>query len=168
MKKSYIGRGGNLLMPHNQDLSLRDQLKPFEHHCRKAGLKLTHQRLEIYRELASTDDHPSADQVYSRVQARLPTISLDTVYRTLLTFEHSELVARVYAFNNRARFDANLVPHQHLACTRCKSIKDFHWQPFEEMKPPAETKQWGDIMSKDAVLRGVCRKCSTMGRKKSK
>ncbi len=151
-------------MRANQELSLPDKFKPFEHHCRKAGLKLTPQRLEIYRELALTDDHPSADDVYSRVQVRMPTISLDTVYRTLVTLEHCGIVARVCAFDGRARFDANVMPHEHLACMRCKSIQDFHWQPFKQLEPPVEARQWGDVMSKDVVLRGVCKKCLAMER----
>jgi Fur family peroxide stress response transcriptional regulator len=140
-------------------MSFDDRVKAFEARCRKAGLKLTHQRLEIYRELASTYDHPAADDVYKRVQKRMPTISLDTVYRTLLTFEQFGLAARVHAFDDRARFDANVSPHQHLACIRCKSIQDFQWQAFEEMPSPPKARKWGQVQSRHVVLKGVCREC---------
>jgi Fur family peroxide stress response transcriptional regulator len=146
-------------MKNAQSISLDEKVKAFEAHCRKAGLKLTHQRLEIYRELASTYDHPAADDVYRRVQKRIPTISLDTVYRTLLIFERFGLAARVHAFDDRARFDANVSPHQHLACTRCRSIQDFQWQTFEQMKPPAKATKWGEVQSKHAVLKGICNEC---------
>ena len=146
-------------MQKNQRISLHDKVKAFEAHCRKAGLKLTHQRLEIYRELASTYDHPAADDLYKRVQKRMPTISLDTVYRTLLIFEQFALAARVHAFDDRARFDADVSPHQHLACTRCKSIQDFQWDTFEQMKTPAKARKWGEVQSKHVVLKGICRKC---------
>ena len=36
----------------------------FERVCRDAGIKITHQRLEIYRELAQTGDHPDAESVF--------------------------------------------------------------------------------------------------------
>ena len=146
-------------MQADQRLSFQDKVRAFEGLCRKAGLKLTHQRLEIYRELASTYDHPSADDVYKRVQERMPTISMDTVYRTLLTFEHFGVAARVHAFDGQARFDADVSPHQHLACIRCKSIEDFDWEAFEQMKPPAKTKKWGEVKSKHAVIKGMCKKC---------
>jgi Fur family peroxide stress response transcriptional regulator len=151
----------------DQRLSFRDKLRAFEALCRKEGLKLTHQRLEIYRELASTYDHPSADEVYKRVQKRIPTISLDTVYRTLLTFEHFGVAARVHAFDGQSRFDANVSPHQHLACIRCKSIQDFDWEAFKHMKPPAKTKEWGEVKSKHAVLKGMCKECLKKDCKKS-
>jgi Fur family peroxide stress response transcriptional regulator len=154
-------------MQTDHSLSIQDKVKVLEGFCRKAGLKLTHQRLEIYRELASTYDHPSADDVYKRVQERMPTISIDTVYRTLLTFEQFGLATRVHAFDDKARFDTNVSPHQHLACIRCKSIQDFDWEAFDQMKPPDKTKQWGEVESKYAVLKGICKECLKKDRKKA-
>ena len=109
--------------------------------------------------MASTCDHPSAEDVYKRVQKRIPTIALDTVYRTLLTFEQFGVATRVHAFDDKARFDANVSPHQHLACTQCKSIVDFHWQDFQQMNAPAEAEKWGKVQSKYAVLKGICKQC---------
>ena len=48
-----------------------------------AGVKLTHQRLEIFREVASSVEHPDAEAVVRSVRKRMPTVSIDTVYRTL-------------------------------------------------------------------------------------
>ena len=59
------------------------RMNRFVQSCRKAGAKLTHQRMEIYREVAQTGDHPDAEKVYQGVRERLPTLSQDTVYRTL-------------------------------------------------------------------------------------
>ncbi|MBW1859339.1 MAG: transcriptional repressor, partial [Deltaproteobacteria bacterium] len=146
-------------MQTNQTESPQDRLRTFETRCRREGLKLTHQRLEIFRELVSTYDHPSANAIYQRVQTRIPTISLDTVYRTLLTFEDCGLVARVPAFDDQGRFDADLSPHQHLACTECKCVEDLHWEGFEDINPPLKTKEWGDIKSKHVVLKGICKAC---------
>ncbi len=52
---------------------------------REAGLRLTHQRLEIVRVIAADETHPDVETVYRAVRERVPTISLDTVYRTLAT-----------------------------------------------------------------------------------
>ena len=146
--------------------NLQDRIKAFEGNCRKAGLRLTQQRLDIYRELASRDDHPSAEDIYAEVSSRMPTISLDTVYRTLATLELNGLIFRVHAFDDRARFDANLSPHQHVVCTGCESVKDLQWQAFEVMKLPTETKEWGHVETKRVVLRGICKKCLEKKEKK--
>jgi len=47
--------------------------------CRKAGLKLTHQRYKVYLELLKSCDHPAAEALYKRLLVKIPTISLDTV-----------------------------------------------------------------------------------------
>ena len=55
---------------------LKDALK-------RSGLKLTHQRLEIFREVATSGIHPNAEKIFNGVRERMSTISLDTVYRTV-------------------------------------------------------------------------------------
>ena len=72
-------------------MSVEDRLRDFEEVCRKEGLKITHQRLEIFRELLNSHDHPTVEKLYHRLQPKLPTISLDTVYRTLTILEQHGL-----------------------------------------------------------------------------
>ncbi|MBW1980901.1 MAG: transcriptional repressor [Deltaproteobacteria bacterium] len=127
--------------------------------CRNGGLKLTHQRLEIFEELVRAEDHPSAEMIFKRVQSRTPTISLDTVYRTLATFERFGLISKTHVSDGRARYDADLSPHHHLVCSRCKAISDFHWQEFDSIEPPEEVRNWGVATSKVAVMSGICKHC---------
>jgi Fur family peroxide stress response transcriptional regulator len=44
------------------------------------GQRFTEQRAAVYRYLADTDIHPTADEVLSAVRRELPGISLATVY----------------------------------------------------------------------------------------
>ena len=66
---------------------LERRSKAFSNACRRYGLKSTYQRAEIYRELASTEEHPDVETIYARVRSRIPAVSLDTVYRTLRLLE---------------------------------------------------------------------------------
>ncbi|MBW1971134.1 MAG: transcriptional repressor, partial [Deltaproteobacteria bacterium] len=59
------------------------RMERFNEICRNSGEKLTHQRIEIFREVAQTGEHPDAEKVHQGVRKRMPTVSLDTVYRTL-------------------------------------------------------------------------------------
>jgi hypothetical protein len=59
-------------------LEVGRRLLRFKDAARKAGVKLTHQRLEIFREVASSIDHPAVEAVFRAVQSRIPTVSLDT------------------------------------------------------------------------------------------
>ena len=137
-----------------------DELKEM---CRRGGLKLTPQRWEIYSQLAADKGHPSAEVIYRRVREKMPTISLDTVYRTLASLEKIGAAARVEASEDKARFDADMTPHNHLICTVCKSISDFSWPEFEALEPPGIIDDWGRVSDKNAVLRGVCNACRKSG-----
>ena len=150
-------------MPASSQDIIGYQQDDFVEICRQAGLKLTHQRMIIHAELAACKDHPSAETIHTRVKSSIPTISLDTVYRTLATFEDIGAVVRIDVSEGPVRYDADLSPHHHCICTRCKAIKDFRWETFDVMGLPEETGGWGRIMSKNVVLRGLCRECLTCG-----
>ena len=45
--------------------------------------RMTRQRMLILEELRGMCSHPTAEELYSRVRARMPHISLSTVYRNL-------------------------------------------------------------------------------------
>jgi len=136
-----------------------EALKTLEKAFKTSGLRMTHQRLEIYRELARAKDHPSAEAIFRRVQSRVPTISLDTVYRTLATFEDSGLIARVQVSDDHGRFDGDVSPHHHLICIRCKRIADFGWESFDGAELPESAVNWGRVTDKNVVVRGICKAC---------
>ncbi len=94
--------------------------------CKVLGLKVTPQRAAIYRELANTDQHPSAESICQKIRNYYPNISLTTIYRTLETFEKFGLVSVVNILYNAARYDANLEPHHHLVCVVCKKVEDYY------------------------------------------
>lgn len=126
---------------------------------RKGGVKLTQQRLEIYRELMGAGDHPSAEEVYNRVTDRLPTVSLDTVYRTLDMLERLGVAARVEVLDDRSRYEPKREPHHHFVCTACKGIVDFPWPAVDSMPAPPQAEEWGKVVSRHLELRGICSGC---------
>ncbi len=146
---------------------LDKKISTFEELCRSKGLRLTHQRLEILKELIQDTSHPSAEDVYRRIVKRLPMISLDTVYRTIALFEENGLVKRVEVLDDKSRYDSNLEEHQHMVCVRCKRIEDFNWQGFDKLRVPGNVRNWGTVMSKHVELRGICKECLKKERKRT-
>lgn len=141
-------------------MTLREKLQHFEIACREAGLKVTPQRLEIFRELASAGDHPTAETLYKRLQKTMPTLSLDTVYRTLTTFEEYDLILRVQTTESHARFEAEMQKHHHAICTQCHRITDFYWDICDTSELPAQMTGWGQIKNRQITLKGVCAECA--------
>ncbi len=143
------------------------KLEELRQACQETGLKLTHQRMEILREISSTTDHPSAETVFRRVREKLPSVSLDTVYRTLATFSELGLVDKLNVAQDYSRFDADVSPHHHLVCSRCNSIQDFHWEDFDAMEIPEDARMWGHADGKHVIVSGICSKCLQADEKKN-
>jgi Fur family peroxide stress response transcriptional regulator len=125
--------------------------------CREAGLRMTHQRMEIFREVAGTGEHPDADTIFQRVRQRLPTVSHDTVYRTLASLEEMGLVRRVDPLRGGTRYDANCDNHHHFVCTECGSMADLYLN--EEPALPEGIENLGSAESLHLQVRGVCLNC---------
>ncbi len=137
----------------------QEQYENLKKICNNAGIKLTHQRLEIFKEATKTRDHPSAEIIYNRLRKKLPTIAIDTVYRTLATYDVLGVVKTLHLMGERAVFDANLDKHHHFVCTRCKKIEDVYWPDFDSTKLPGEFKSLGLIQSRHLELHGLCPHC---------
>lgn len=136
-----------------------DAIKQLQTIFRNAGLKITHQRIEIYKELINSKDHPTAEMLYSRLLKKLPTISLDTVYRTLTTFVNHKLANPVETPASLSRFEAAQIPHHHLICTSCNSITDFFWPELTTIQLPQTITQWGKPGHMVVVVYGICNSC---------
>jgi len=131
----------------------------FTSKCREAGLKVTPQRIAIYRELLQTDEHPSAEMLYEKVKKTFPSISLDTVNRTLLTFNEIGVAFTVEGSGGARRYDGGLHEHQHFRCVKCKKIIDFHHKPFDNIKLPPQICQQFKVLRKSVYLEGLCNLC---------
>ena len=140
---------------------LKSMMDHFKDVIRNSGVKLTQQRIEIFRELARTGEHPTIETVYGRVRRRMPTVSLDTVYRTLDLFKGLGLVSTLRPLHDRIRFDANRTSHHHFICTRCGIIRDFYDQALDRLDIPASANRLGRVESTHVELRGLCARCSS-------
>lgn len=126
----------------------------------RTGLKVTHQRIEIYREVAGSENHPDAETIFKGVRKRMPTVSLDTVYRTLWLFIDVGLMTTLGPPREKVRFDANRKTHHHFVCTRCGRACDFYSAQFDGLKVPSAVKKLGGVESTHVEFRGLCARCS--------
>jgi Fur family peroxide stress response transcriptional regulator len=143
---------------------VEQRLERFRAAAREAGVKLTHQRLEIFRELASSLEHPDAETVLRGVQPRMPTVSLDTVYRTLWMLNDLGLITTLGPRRGNVRFDANLRPHHHYTCVRCGLTRDFESEDLDGLRIPRSVRSFGSVVDTHVEVRGTCDEC---GRKAS-
>ena len=90
------------------------------------GHRFTEQRAAVYRYLAETDVHPTADEVYLAVRQNLTGISLATVYKSLETLVGCGLAVKLAYGDGSARYDGQTDPHHHARCLACGQVVDIH------------------------------------------
>ena len=130
-----------------------------------AGVKLTHQRLEIFREVASSVEHPDAEAVLRSVRKRMPTLAIDTVYRTLWMLNDLGLITTLGPRRDSVRFDANLEQHHHYVCVRCGLTRDFKSAELGALSMPAAIQELGRVITTQVEVRGVCSRCAAAASK---
>jgi Fur family peroxide stress response transcriptional regulator len=134
--------------------------KNLVNNLKKAGLRVTPQRLAIYRCLVSSDDHPTAQTLFEQLQHTLPSLSRATVYNTLQALEHHGLVQKIgEAGDGAVHYDANATPHINLVCTRCHRVEDFWDASLEGVGERVVSRSGYRVHSMRVAYYGLCPRC---------
>lgn len=120
---------------------------------KRAGLKLTPQRMAIVRELSGDLTHPTAQDLFERLRPAFPTMSFATVYNTLDALAAHGLL-RSIRLGTAVRFDPNTTSHHHAVCDACGVIVDL---PAE---PPPRNAHGFRVRTEERTYRGLCSRCS--------
>jgi Fe2+ or Zn2+ uptake regulation protein len=137
----------------SSDLRLREALQA-------GGQRFTEQRAAVYRYLARTDVHPTADEVYSAVRRDLPGISLATVYKSLETLVGCGLAVKLTYADESARYDGRTDPHHHARCIACGSVTDIPGEiPTREVDALRRRTEGFTITGYRLELSGYCSDC---------
>ena len=123
---------------------------------KRAGLKMTPQRMAIVRELDGDESHPTAQELYERLLPAFPTMSFATVYNTLDALAKNGLIRTLRVpEGNAVRFDPNTTAHHHAVCDACGVIVDL---PCSEA-PPKHAHGF-TVRAEERTYRGLCSRCS--------
>jgi Fe2+ or Zn2+ uptake regulation protein len=124
---------------------------------RERGLKITPQRVAIFRALHGNAAHPTADAVYATVAADMPSISLRTVYQTLNDLADMGEIGSLDLGSGAARFDPNVDDHHHVVCDVCGAVADVH----VDLAGVAPVDPAGFVVDRaQVVFRGRCASCA--------
>jgi len=135
----------------------------FREKCKKHNLKITPQRIVIYKELLKSKNHPNTDVLYKSVKKIIPDISFDTVNRTLLTFSEIGIVNIVEGYGEPRRYDPNIENHHHFRCVKCNTIIDFDYKSYDNIEVPEKINKKFVVRNKKVLLEGYCNKCRKKG-----
>lgn len=126
----------------------------------KKGYRLTPQRLMIVEAIEDSDDHISAEEMYSHVVARYPNVNISTVYRTLDLLKRLGLVTETDLGGGRFRYHpAHKGHHHHLVCRACGNITDLDESLLAPLEKALERQYGFSAELRHLAITGLCSWC---------
>ncbi len=124
-------------------------------------LKVTKQRRAVLEAFLGIEDHVSAEDLYRIVSDREPKIGLATVYRTLSLLTESGLASELDFGDGQKRYEHKYLHghHDHMICTKCGKIIEFHNQMIEKLQEKVASEHEFKMTSHKLDLFGICKDC---------
>jgi Fur family peroxide stress response transcriptional regulator len=129
---------------------------------RAKKLKLTPQRIAIYKYLSSTKLHPSAETVYKALQDQYPTMSLATVYKGLKTLVQVNLIQELNVGEGKFRYDGNPFRHPHIQCLSCGKVNDIEGIDLIILNEKIKHLTSYEVISNQVYFYGICIDCKNI------
>ncbi|WP_446897629.1 Fur family transcriptional regulator [Clostridium sp. LBM24168] len=126
---------------------------------REKKLKLTPQRIAVYKYLKSSKDHPSAETIYKSLLSDYPTMSLATVYKALKTLVEVNLIQELNVGEGNFRYDGKTSPHPHIQCISCGRVDDVNGICFSDLNDKISDKVDYIVISNQVYFYGICPDC---------
>ncbi|MEM6340235.1 MAG: Fur family transcriptional regulator [Pseudomonadota bacterium] len=122
-----------------------------------ASLRITKPRQAIARVLVDAEDHPDAEQVWSRARENDPSVSQATAYRTLAVLAEKGLL-RTHTFDGSAtRYELAERPHHdHLIDVETGEVREFVSREIERLQARVAEEHGYEIIAHRLEL--YCRK----------
>jgi Fe2+ or Zn2+ uptake regulation protein len=129
------------------------------HQFKEHGYKMTPQRRAIIDVIVGcTAQHPTAEQIHARVSARMPDISLATVYNTLREMVSMGQVYELNVGQGTRHYELSRASHAHLVCTQCGNIWDIPGD-FGQLAAMFRHNHGFHAVRHDVTIYGTCATC---------
>lgn len=127
---------------------------------KQKGYRLTPQRLMVLEALHEADDHISAPDIFSRVQAKYPYANKSTVYRTLELLKGLGLVMEAEMGGDTLYYHhADKGHHHHLICEKCGQVVEIDENILAPLDDTLRAKYQFSADFRHLAIRGRCLKC---------
>ena len=123
--------------------------------CREKGIKLTDNRKIIAQVIDNSDDHPSVEMIYERVQKIDKNIGIATVYRTVKLFKDHDIVQEHDFMDGKSRYEGNAeIHHHHLIDIETNDVIEFQDEKLELLKEEIAKKYGYELVDHRLELYG--------------
>ena len=127
---------------------------------RERGYRFTPQRAMILDAVCQGEGPTTIEEIYARVQAQAPAISLATVYRTLDFFCEQRIVVSAALGSRHLVYEiVHETPHHHLLCRGCGSVTDASHELVQTLFDQIADKYRFKVAMDHLVFSGLCPAC---------
>ena len=119
---------------------------------------MTKQRRLILEIIAQSKDHLTAEEIFLKARATMPSIAVGTVYRNLKALVDDGTLAVVQLPGENPRYEpVSRRHHHHFQCRRCQRVFDVHacLGDLSRLAPPGFS-----VEDHDLTLYGCCADCA--------
>ncbi len=117
---------------------------------------MTKQRQLILSIIQESDRHLPTEDIYAIAKERMPSMVLATVYNNLNALTDMKLIRRVVIPGQKAFYDKNTHPHDHIICDSCGEITDVF---VGDLLPIIRERSEVDVTGYDLQLHHICERC---------
>ena len=133
----------------------------FKTMLRRAGLKITPQRIAVLEEAIKDKGHRESEAIYLAIKRSKTYVSRATVYRTLDILVQNQFVRKLNLGDGKARYERkiNSQHHDHLVCITCRKIVEFVDLDIEMLQEKIANKYQFSLKRHVHQLFGICKEC---------
>lgn len=121
------------------------------------NIRVTPQRAAVYKIIAVAQRHLTLEDIYAKVQAQFPAISLATVYAILSLYTEKDIISEIRINFDKSCFEARTDAHHHFYCRQCNRIFDIDLHPCPALQ---NAQVQGHVIEKlQGYFYGTCKEC---------
>jgi Fur family peroxide stress response transcriptional regulator len=121
---------------------------------------MTPQRRAVFDALAGSGGHPTAAEIYARVQRTRPGLAYATVYNALHALVQWGVVLHLNFGGSASRYDARTERHDHALCVDCGALVDVAAAPPSPAALKAAAASGFSLQGHHTQFFGLCPSCS--------
>ncbi|MCR4408601.1 MAG: transcriptional repressor [Anaerolineae bacterium] len=127
---------------------------------RRAGKRITSQRMLVLEAIREGGGHLDADEIYRRAKLQAPRLSLSTVYRTINTLKEAGMIEELHLGEEHHHYELrDAKVHHHFVCQNCGRVVEFEWPFSEQLLRDLGEKYDFELTEIHLDLVGYCAEC---------
>ncbi|MBE7490593.1 MAG: transcriptional repressor [Planctomycetes bacterium] len=155
-------------MPRAAKTDTKGLLDKFDSFLQRKSLKLTAQRRRIVEQILGMEKtHFGADDLLDQFRDERPRVSKATIYRALGVLVEAGILEQHDFGESHRLFELSegRDHHDHLMCTRCGTIIEFHSEEMEALQDKVAARLGFHPTHHSQKIFGICKDCWKQGKR---